>query len=209
MTNRSVINKNKKIMSPRSAKQFDDIRKQKKELIMGVALELFAENGFHATSISQIAKKAGISKGLTYNYFESKKEILGELITHGFNSIFENFDINHDGVLTEEEFIFFIKHNFKLLRDNMQHWKLFFSLLLQPKVADSFSNDYKEKGAPMFKMLFDFINAKGSKDPEGDLMAISAMLEGAFLYSVVAPDVFPMEVMEEKIINACFKIING
>ncbi|MBN2892749.1 MAG: TetR family transcriptional regulator, partial [Bacteroidales bacterium] len=38
-------------MSPRSAKQFDDIRKQKKELIMETALELFAENGFHATSM--------------------------------------------------------------------------------------------------------------------------------------------------------------
>ena len=196
-------------MSPRSAKQFDDIRKQKKELIMGVALELFAENGFHATSISQIAKKAGISKGLTYNYFESKKEILDELITHGFDSIFENFDINHDGTLTEKEFIFFIKQNFKLLRDNMKHWKLFFSLMLQPQVADTFSKDYQEKGLPMIQILSDFIKSQGSKDPEGDLMAISAMLEGAFLYSVVAPDVFPVEIMEEKIINACFKIIKG
>ncbi len=196
-------------MSPRSAKQFDDIRLQKKELIMGAALELFAENGFHGTSISQIAKKAGISKGLTYNYFESKKDILDELITHGFNSVFENFDFNQDGVLTEQEFIQFIKQIFNLLRDNMEHWKLFFSLMLQPQVSKSFSQDYKEKGEPMFQILFKFIESQGSKDSEGDLMAISAMLEGAFLYLIVAPDVFPMEIMEDKIINACFKIING
>ena len=69
-------------MSPRSAKQFDEIRKQKKELILESALELFAENGFHATSISQIAKKAGISKGLIYNYFESKNEILNLSLIH-------------------------------------------------------------------------------------------------------------------------------
>src|SRR5660397_145107 len=99
LTNRSVIKLKPIIMSPRSAKQFKEIRKEKKDLIMEVALELFAENGFHATSISQIAKKAGISKGLPYNYFESKKELLDELITHGFNSIFENFDLNQDGVL--------------------------------------------------------------------------------------------------------------
>ena len=49
---------------PKSPEQFDDIRKQKKQLIMDTALELFAENGFHATSISQIAAKAKISKGL-------------------------------------------------------------------------------------------------------------------------------------------------
>jgi AcrR family transcriptional regulator len=194
---------------PRSQEQFDDLRKQKKELIMGVALELFAENGYHTTSISQIAKKAGISKGLTYNYFESKQELLNELINHGFNTIFENLDINHDGILTKEEFIFFIKQNFILLRENLQHWKLFFSLLLQPQIAETFSKEYQEKGAPMFKMFLEFIISNGSKDPEGDLMAISSMLEGAFLYCVAAPDMFPMDVLEEKIINACFKIING
>lgn len=194
-------------MSPRSAKQFDDIRKQKKELIMEVALELFAENGFHSTSISQIAKKAGISKGLTYNYFKSKKDILDELIAHGFNEIYDNFDLNKDGILTKEEFIFFIKQNFQLLRENLKHWKLFFSLMLQPQVADSFAKDYQEKGEPMFRMLYGFIQSQGSKDPEGDMMAISSMLEGAFLYCVVAPEIFPMDTMEKSVLNAVFKIL--
>ena len=185
-------------MSPRTSKQIGKIRQEKKELIMEVSLELFAENGFHATSISKIAKKAGISKGLAYNYFESKKDILDELITHGFNSIFQNFDINKDGILTKEEFTHFIKMNFKLLREHLKHWKLFFSLMLQPHIAKTFSKDYEEKGAPMFQMLFNFIKSQGSSDPEGDLMVISAMLEGAFLYAVVAPDIFPMEIMEKK-----------
>ncbi|NQU52933.1 MAG: TetR/AcrR family transcriptional regulator [Bacteroidetes bacterium] len=196
-------------MAPRTTEQFGKIRLEKMVLIMETSLELFAENGYHATSISQIAKKAGISKGLIYNYFDSKKELLDALITHGFDSIFQNFDLKEDGILTKEEFIHFIKQNFNLLRDNLQHWKLFYSLLLQPQVADSFAKDYEERGAPMFQMLFKFIESQGSKDPEGDLMAISAMLEGAFLYCVVAPDIFPMEIMEDKIINACFKIING
>lgn len=196
-------------MSPRTAEQFGKIRQEKMELIMATSLELFAENGYHATSINQIAKKAGISKGLIYNYFESKKELLDALIAHGFDSIFQNFDFSNNGVLTKEEFIQFIKQNFQLLRENLHHWKLFFSLLLQPKVADTFSKEYEERGTPMFQMMFRFIESQGSKDPEGDLMAISAMLEGAFLYLTVAPDIFPMDIMEDKIINACFKIIKG
>jgi AcrR family transcriptional regulator len=196
-------------MSPRTTEQVGKIRQEKMGLIMETSLELFAENGFHATSISQIAKKAGISKGLIYNYFESKNELLDALIEHGFDSIFKNFDINNDDVISEEEFVNFIKQNFKLLRENIQHWKLFFSLLLQPQVNDSFSKDYQKMGEPMFQMFFKFITSQGSKDPEGDLMAISAMLEGAFLYSVMAPDVFPIDIMEDKIINACFKIIKG
>ncbi len=196
-------------MSPRTSAQFVKMRHEKRELIIEQALGLFAETGYHATSISQIANKAKISKGLIYNYFESKKEILEVIIENGFESIFQNFDLNRDGILTESEFIHFIKMSFKLLRENIKHWKLFYSLLLQPQVTDTFAKDYQEKGAPMFQMLLNFITAKGSSDPDGDLMVISAMLEGAFLYAVAAPGVFPLEIMEKKIIDACFKIIDN
>ena len=43
----------------------------------------------------------------------------------------------------------------------------------------------------MFRMMYDFFASKGSSDPEGDLMIISAMIEGAFLYAIVAPGNFP------------------
>lgn len=196
-------------MSPRSAEQFDDIRKQKRKLIMDTALELFAENGFHATSISQIARKAGISKGLTYNYFNSKKEILDEIILQGFDSVYSNFDVNKDGVLSEEEFISFIKKVFKIMRDNLRYWKLYYSLMFQPKVTESLQDEYTEKAKPLLEMLSKFIVSKGSKDPEGDMMVISALLEGAYLFTVTTPEMFPEKMLEEKIIKACFKIING
>ena len=119
---------------PKSQEQIDDIRKQKKQLIMDTALELFAENGYHATSISQISKKAKISKGLTYNYFDSKNKILDEIMNQGFNEIYDNLDLNKDGIFTEDEFKFFISENFRLVRENLHYWNLFFSLLLQPQV---------------------------------------------------------------------------
>ncbi len=198
--------KNNKKM-PRSPEQFNDIRKQKKQLIMDTALELFAENGFHATSISQIAAKAKISKGLTYNYFESKDQILSEIMDQGFNEIYENLDINHDGALTEEEFIYFIRRNFKLVRENTQYWKLLFSLLLQPKVSLLFAESYKEKAGPIMGMFYQFIVSCGSNDPEKDLMAVSAMIEGAFLYLVAAPEIFEGDKMEQAVIDNCLKII--
>lgn len=176
---------------------------------MDAALELFAENGFHATSISQIATKAKISKGLTYNYFKSKKDILDEIMEKGFNEIYDNLDINHDGILSEEEFIYFVKQNFKLLRENLQHWRLLFSLLVQPKISETFKEIYQEKAEPIFKLFYGFICDQGSNNPENDLMAISAMLEGAFLYCVAAPEIFPMEQMEDAIIDASFKIIKN
>ena len=47
---------------PRTENQFEEIREAKRELIINTALHLFAESGFHTTSIRQIAKKAKISK---------------------------------------------------------------------------------------------------------------------------------------------------
>lgn len=174
---------------------------------MDTALELFAENGYHATSISQIARKAKISKGLTYNYFESKNDILNEIMAQGFNEIYANLDFNHDGVVNEEEFRHFIHENFRLVKENLHYWKLFFSLLLQPKVSVVFAERYREKAEPIFNMFYQFIVSSGSSEPEKDLMAVASMIEGAFLYIVAAPDMFPIEKMEEAVIDNCLKII--
>lgn len=194
---------------PRNEEQFDNIRNQKKELILNVAMELFAENGFHATSMSLIAKKARISKGLAYNYFESKQDILDKIIQSGFDAIYSNLDISKDGSLTDDEFVFFIRENFKLLHTNQHFWRLYYSLILQPKIADSLKTLYLESAKPILEMLQSYIVSKETKSPEADLIAISAMLEGAYLLSVTTPELFDDGKMEEQIIAACFKILNN
>lgn len=194
---------------PRSPKQFDKIRKQKKQLIMDTALELFAENGFHATSMSQIATKAGISKGLAYNYFESKNKILDEIITTGFDTIFSNFDLNKDGVLTKEEFKFFINKSFQVLRENLRYWKLYYSITLQPKVAESFQSEYLERAKPIFSMFHQFAESMGSKDPESDVIAISALFEGSYIFAITSSEFFPIDKMEKVVLNTCFRIISN
>ena len=65
---------------PRTKEQFQKIRKETKTKILNSALELFARKGYSNTSISDIAKSAGISKGLAYNYFESKQNIIESVI---------------------------------------------------------------------------------------------------------------------------------
>src|SRR3954468_19353811 len=54
----------------------------KKQLIMEKALELFAKQGFGATTIQQITEHCGISKGAFYLSFKSKDELILALIDH-------------------------------------------------------------------------------------------------------------------------------
>ncbi|ANE46595.1 hypothetical protein SY83_10275 [Paenibacillus swuensis] len=48
----------------------------KKIQIINAAMQCFAHKGFHATTIQEIADKAGIAKGSLYFYFESKEALL-------------------------------------------------------------------------------------------------------------------------------------
>jgi AcrR family transcriptional regulator len=52
----------------------------KKQLIMEKALELFAKQGFEATSVQQITEHCGISKGAFYLSFKSKDELILALV---------------------------------------------------------------------------------------------------------------------------------
>jgi AcrR family transcriptional regulator len=192
---------------PRSQEQYDEIRKQKKQLIMDTALELFAENGFHATSMNQVAKKAGVSKGLAYNYFESKQEILDEIIKTGFDSIYSHFDLNHDGILTRDEFEHFIRNSFKAIGENRKFWKLYSAIIMQSGIAESMMEKYGDRSQIIMQMLNQFIKTIGSKDPEGDLLVISSLVKGALLVVISAPDFFPLKQLEDKVTEACFKLI--
>ena len=125
-------------MSPRTPQQFEDIREEKKNLIMNVALEHFAKEGYHNTTISHIAKHAKISKGLMYNYFESKEELLSEIINRSLGEISRYFDPDKDGYLSEEEFDLFIRKLFILLREKLSFWRLFYQFLMQKDVRDQF-----------------------------------------------------------------------
>jgi len=131
-------------MSPKTNIQFDNIREEKKSLIMDVALLLFANNGFHATTIASIAKSAGISKGLIYNYFEGKENLLASIIERSVSEIYKYFDLNRDGYLTEDEFEYFIRKLGKALNEKQEFWRLIFQVLMQSEVRDQFLNSFLE-----------------------------------------------------------------
>ena len=47
----------------------------RRALILEAAREAFAEGGYHRTSLEEIAERAGVSKALLYEHFDSKREL--------------------------------------------------------------------------------------------------------------------------------------
>lgn len=194
-------------MSPRTSSQFEAIRQEKSRLILDTALELFAEKGYHQTSISDITRKAGISKGLVYNYFQSKEEVLRSIIQTGYDAAYSDLDLNGDHSLAKEEFVHFIRVTFRSVRENPRFWKLYSALVLQPRIQDLVMAEYSEKAQEIQKLFLDFIKVSGSIAPENDLIAVSSLIKGAHLILITAPDFFPMGQFEETIIEGCFRLI--
>lgn len=59
-----------------------------KEELISAAAELFAERGYRAVTIDEIAESVGSAKSVIYYYFESKNEILWEIFTRIYDSYF-------------------------------------------------------------------------------------------------------------------------
>jgi AcrR family transcriptional regulator len=58
----------------------DEAKGRRREEILGAAKAVFAAKGFHATTIADVARAAGISYGSVYWYFESKDALFHELM---------------------------------------------------------------------------------------------------------------------------------
>lgn len=129
-------------MAPRSLKQVQIIREEKKNIIMNVALEHFANHGYHHSTINQIAKKAGISKGLIYNYFDGKEDLLTEIIERSMNDFSSHFPPDVDSQMTEQDFELFVRKFFLVLKEKIEFWRMFFQLVIQKDVREHFLKPY-------------------------------------------------------------------
>lgn len=186
---------------PRTEEQFEGIRSQRKHQIMATALELFAHEGYYTTAISRIAEKAGISKGLMYNYFQSKDDLILAIIDDGFQKLLNSFDPNRDGVLTEDEFEFMVNRSFYILEQNTDYWKLYFSILVQPAVYKLVSVKYAEILLTMTSVIQGYYERKGVEDPRAEAQLFGAVLDGVGINFIMNPDTFPLKKIKELIIK--------
>ncbi|MEU0513417.1 helix-turn-helix domain-containing protein [Amycolatopsis sp. NPDC006125] len=67
----------------------DARREVRRAQIVAAARRCFAREGFHQTSMPDIAQEAGVSVGAPYRYFASKEEIILELAGDAFHLLFE------------------------------------------------------------------------------------------------------------------------
>ncbi|WP_446213182.1 TetR/AcrR family transcriptional regulator [Micromonospora sp. IBSANI012] len=66
-------------------------REDTRQRLFVAAVELIAEQGFSATTVDDIAARAGVAKGTVYYNFESKTVLFEELLRHGIGLLTADF----------------------------------------------------------------------------------------------------------------------
>jgi AcrR family transcriptional regulator len=70
----------------------DDAKEQRREELLAAAKATFAAKGFHATTIGDVAKAAGVSYGSIYWYFDSKDALFLALMDHQEAALRDHID---------------------------------------------------------------------------------------------------------------------
>lgn len=189
-------------MAPRTKAQYEAIRAQSTASIKAAALKLFAHRGYHSTSISQIAKEAGISKGLLYNYFESKEALLEDLITEAVE-VGEAFLGQLDAVADTPagRLRWLTEATFAAVQDNRTYWKLMAALSLQDEVLTGLMPMLKRKQEEGINALAVLFSAMGSSKPREMAYYYAAVLDGLLLHYIQMEDGYPLDAMKALVLE--------
>ncbi|MBT8380259.1 MAG: TetR/AcrR family transcriptional regulator [Ignavibacteria bacterium] len=190
---------------PRTKKQFEEIRKSSKEKILNVALELFVKKGYHATSISQIAQKAKISKGLMYNYFASKEDLLDEIILQGFHSLEELEFRTKRGVHPQTQLEDFVDAVLDNLYSNFNYWQLYLALLVHPEIQKKYEKKMKQFRDEFIQTLTLLFKKLKIKNPKLEAFLLGTFFDGLVLNFIAAEDVFPISKIKNAILSKYIK----
>lgn len=182
---------------PRTKEQNHEIRIEKQQLIMKVALRLFANDGYHATSIARIAKEAGISKGLIYTYFESKEDLLHSLIADHSHKMSSILNPNQDNVITLDEAIQSIDKLFEQLKQNAEELKFYYQITIQANILDVlYTPEISAEMEKVMKLQLEFFDSHFEGDAHLWMTEFNSVIKGFSLQYLFAPHLFPSDFVE-------------
>lgn len=121
------------------------IQREKQEVILEAALDVFSREGFRGATIDQIAEAAGMSKPNLLYYFPRKEEIYKRLMTEMLDVWLQplrEIDSVGDPV---SELRSYIRRKIEMSRDYPRQSRLFANEMLQggPRVVDVLETDLK------------------------------------------------------------------
>ncbi|MFF2527961.1 TetR/AcrR family transcriptional regulator [Brevibacillus sp. NPDC058079] len=189
---------------PRTPAENERIRQAAKDKIHAAAMTLFIKKGYHATSIDDVAKQAQISKGLLYNYYKGKEELLAAMVQIRIEEVKEVMEAATKLATPHEQ----LRHIVDGALDNVYQrpdvYRFYLNLQTQPeddRVLASYREQLNEESRRQFEVQCRIFKQLGVKQPRLRSLYFSSALQGAMLMIRTYPEGFPVEEMKEQMIR--------
>ncbi|PAL05735.1 TetR/AcrR family transcriptional regulator [Peribacillus simplex] len=189
---------------PRTPEENDRIRQASKEKIRAAAMELFIKQGYYATSISDIAKQAGISKGLLYNYYKGKEELLSEMVEARIKEVVEVMEEAFTLNTPREQLEHIINGAIDNIHQKPEVHRFYLHLQTQPESDEElikYSHLIIEENARQFEFQCKIFESMGETEPRKRSLYFSSVLQGIMLMISTYQQGFPIEEIKNQIIR--------
>jgi AcrR family transcriptional regulator len=168
--------------------------------IMDAAFRLIAKKGYEATSIAEIAEEAGVSKGLLYNYFSGKLDLLEKMVLNAVNEadkVMENL-ITDDPRQALENIIRWLFHE---LRERMDYFRLIMELTFKIDRFEFVRRLAAERYQFYIAFLEDLLRRIGIPNPGNEARMLAALCDGIGIQYTILKGVYTIDQLEEFLIN--------
>jgi AcrR family transcriptional regulator len=111
---------------------------ERRSAILDAALTAFSQKGYHATSLDDIAREAGVSKALIYEHFASKQELHADLIARNARELTQRVAGALSGVEIEstvERLATGLEAFFAFVEERRDAWRMLFRDPSDPESA--------------------------------------------------------------------------
>lgn len=177
-----------------------------KRKLFDSALSLFESQGYFATTVEQITEQAGVSKGLVYNYFNSKEELLIGLIEDATERMAAVAEPLSRDVDAEESLAAFVEEFFGFLRKERQFLKLQLSLLLAPELRDTVGEAQRQRAELLLTTVRRWFQRAGVPQPKHKARLLLAMLDGVALHYLHVYDPYPLDALKPEVIETAARL---
>lgn len=108
----------------------DAIKEFRTAELLGAARRVFAEKGFHAATVDDIASAAGVAKGTVYLYYHSKQDVYWGALEHGITELHNEIQVCLAAEKTPENKVrAFIEIKIRYFEMNRDFFRIYFSEL--------------------------------------------------------------------------------
>ncbi|MFT4542713.1 MAG: AcrR family transcriptional regulator [Planctomycetota bacterium] len=173
-----------------------------KQRLFDAAMTLFASHGYFATTVEQITEEAGVSKGLVYNYFKSKEELLVALIEQATARMAEVAGALSGGDSLEESLSDFVTRYLNLLKTERQFLKLQLTLMLMPELSEVVAEPQRQRAELLLSMVRDWFKRARVSSPKNKARLFLAMLDGVALHYLFVYETYPLGTMKPQLMRA-------